>query len=325
MIKKCAIGIVIMICTVVIFSVTSHAKVVDRIVAVVNDDIITLTDLNKAVLPYIEKVNSAGYSSEKRKRILYNIRKDMLERMIDRKLTDQEIKRLHITVTDQEVDSAIEKLKQSQFMTQEDLEDALKKNGMTFKQYREKMRQEILRPKLINYEVKSKVIVTDKDIKNYYEKHEKEFAGTKKYHICNICILVDEDASDKVREEKYRKAEKIKMLLDKGGNFHIIAKEYSEIPNASDGGDLGVFDIGALSGKIGKAVSQLTPGKYTDVLLTGKGYQIFYLEDVKTVNGKSLAEVSDRISQKLYKERAEKKFKSWLKSLKAKSHIKIML
>ncbi len=325
MMRKCTFGIICVLCLTFLFPIASFAKVVDRIVAVVNDDIITLADLNKAVAPYINKINSAGYSSEQRKKILYNVKRDMLDRMIDKKLTDQEIKRLHITVTDQEVDNAIDRMKQSQFMTQDDLEKALKRSGMTFKQYRDKIRQEILRPKLINYEVKSKVIVTDEDIKQYYKKHKQEFAGIKKYHICNICIPVGKDDSDKVRQAKYKKAEKIKKLLDAGADFKTLAKKYSEIPNAASGGDLGLFEIGALSGKIGKAVAKLTPGKYTDVLLTNKGYQIFYLENIVREKGKTLAEVADEISRKLYKQKAEKKFKSWLESLKKKSHIKIML
>ncbi len=308
-----------------LLSTASNASVVDRIVAVVNDDIITLTELNKAVSPYVDKINSAGYSSEKRKEILYKIKKDMLDRMIDKMLTDQEVKRLHITVTDQEVDNAIERLKQSQSMTQEDLEKALKQNGMTLKEYREKMRREILRPKLINYEIKSKVVVTDQDIKKYYNEHKQEFAGINKYHICNICIPVDENDSDEIKAEKYKKAEKIKKMLDQGKNFKDLAKKYSEVPNAADGGDLGTFELGALSGQIRNAVSALKPGKYTDVMLTDNGYQLFYLEDVKTENGKTFDEISTMISNKLYKEKAEKKFKSWLESLKEKSHIKIML
>ena len=114
-------------------------------------------------------------------------------------------------------------------------------------------------------------------------------------------------------------------MLDQGKNFNDLAKKYSEVPNAVDGGDLGTFEIGALSGKIRDAVSELKPGKYTDVMLTDKGYQLFYLEDVKTENGKTLDEISTQISKKLYKEKAEKKFKSWLESLKERSHIKIML
>ncbi len=324
-IKKYAFGMFSVLCVCFLCSTLSQARVVDRIVAVVNNDIITLTDLNKAVSPYIEKINSAGYSSEKRKEILYKIKKDMLDRMIDQKLTDQEVKRLHITVTDQEVDNAIERFKQAQSMTQEDLEKALKQSGMTLKEYRDKIHQEILRPKLINYEIKSKVIVTDQDIKKYYADHKQEFSGINKYHLCNICIPVDSNASDELKAEQYNKIEKIKKMLDQGKNFRDLAKKYSEVPNASSGGDLGTFEIGALSGKIRDAVSELTPGKYTDVILTDNGYQIFYLEDVKTENGKTFADVSAQISKKLYKEKAEKKFKSWLESLREKSHIKIML
>ncbi len=325
MMRKYSFGVLSGFFVFFLFCSISCAKLVDRIVAVVNDDIITLTDLNKAIAPYVDKINTAGYSAREKKKIIYNIKKDMINRMVDKMLTDQEIKRLHVTVSDKEIDNAIERLKQSQFMTQEDLERAIKRTGMTFKEYREKIRQEILRPKLINYTVKSKVIVTDKDIKKYYLEHKKEFVGITKYHLRNICILVDNYASDKIKLEKKNMAEKIKKMLDKGYAFKKLVKKYSETPNASNGGDLGSLKLSTLSGKIRDAVKNLKSGQYTNVILTDQGYQIFYIEGINTEKGKTLAQVSDMISKKLYKQKVNKKFRKWLDSLREKSHIKIML
>lgn len=325
MMKKYSFGIVSAFFAVFLFCSIASAAIVDRIVAVVNDDIITLTDLNKALSPYVDKINAAGYSAQKRKKIMYNIRKDMINRMVDQKLTDQEVKRLHVTVSDKEVDNAIERFKQSHMMTQEDLEKGLKQAGMTFKEYREKIRQEILRPKLINYTIKSKVIITDQDIKKYYMEHKQEFKGITKYHLFNICIRVDSDASDGIKSEKKTMAEKIKKMLDNGDDFKTLAKKYSELPNASNGGDLGMLKLDTFSNKIRDAVTNLKQGQYTDVILTDYGYQIFYVEGMEKEKGKTLAQVSDMISDKLYKKIVEKRFKQWLSSLKEKAHIKIML
>jgi len=303
---------------------SSLADVVDRIVAVVNNDIITQLDLNKATLPYMKKIEAAGYPDDKKQAIVYKLKLDMLNRMIERKLADQEAKRLHLSVSDQEVDRAIENLKQNQLMTQEDLEKALEQDGLTLKEYRENMRQEILRPKLINFSVKSKVIVTDQDVKKYYEKNTTEFSGTKRYHLYNILIKEDPYAlTDK--NKKLDLIESIKTKLDTGEDFKNLSKEYSEAPNASQSGDLGFFDLETFSQQLQDAISKLNTGEYTQVINTSQGYQLFFIEEIQETGGKTLEQATKEISEKLYNEIAEKKFRSWIESLQEKSYIKIML
>jgi peptidyl-prolyl cis-trans isomerase SurA len=303
-----------LICTVLFtLPATGTAETVDRIVAIVNDDIITLIELNKAILPYAEKIDSAGYPEEKKAQILFKLRKDMLNRMVDRKLTDQEVRKLRLTVTDKEVDAAIERLKEAQLMTQEDLEAALEHDGMDFTEYREKIRQEILRPKLINYSVKSKVIITDGDIKAYYLEHIADYAGVREYHLFNILVTM-EDA-----------AETLRTRLAAGDDFKVLAKELSEAPNAGDGGDLGVFRMETLSDQLQAAVKVLGKGEHTDVIETDQGYQVFFLESIREPQGQTREQVKDEISKKLYDEIVEKKFGTWLDSLREKSYIKKML
>ncbi|MEA1966698.1 MAG: SurA N-terminal domain-containing protein [Thermodesulfobacteriota bacterium] len=326
MMKKNNMGVLLIILTALFFFFgVASAEVVDRIVAVVNNDVLTLTELNKALLPYVDKINSAGYSDEKKEKLLYKIRQDMLSRMVDRKLTDQEVARLHITVSDQEIDNAIERLKQSQLMTQEDLEAALEQDGMSFKEYRGKIHQEILRPKLINYSVKSQVIITDKDVKDYYMSHIEEYTGIKKYHLYNILIIVESYALEETKTELLKSAQMIKQKLDSGENFKILAKRYSQAPNASDNGDLGLLNADCLSEKLIESVSKLAKGEYTGVIRTDQGYQLFYMEEIQNPEQKKLEHVSDEISKKLYDEIVEKKFKSWLDSLRGKANIKTML
>ncbi|SLM32399.1 PpiD2 [Desulfamplus magnetovallimortis] len=303
----------------------ARAELVDRIVAIVNNDVITLLELNSALRPYMDQIESAGYDSEKKEKMAYQLRQDMLNRMIERKMTDQEVKRLQLTVSDKEVDNAIERLKQAQFMTQEELEKALLHDGLTYEDYREKIREEILRPKLINFSVKSKVVVTDTDIKNYYDSHPEEFAGEKRYYLKNIVFPFDSFASQSLMDEQMEKAREVKSMLLSGKSFASLAREYSDAPNAHDGGDLGLFDLETISDTIKKAVKPLKAGEFSDIILTDQGYQIFYVERVEEKKGKSLEEVSQEISQTLYDEIVEKRFREWLDTLKEKSHIKVML
>ncbi|MBF0204930.1 MAG: SurA N-terminal domain-containing protein [Desulfamplus sp.] len=333
----------------------ARAELIDRIVAVVNNDVITLVELQIALSPYVDKLESSDYTPQKKKEILSQLTGDMLNRMIERKLTDQEAKRIRISVSDKEVDSAIENLKQSQLMSQEELEKALKDDGLSFADYKEKIREEILRPKLINYSIKSKVVITESDIKAYYESHSEEFAGKKKYYLRNILLTASDSASasasasgsgsgsdsasksnsntntntdtdtDTTGNEQKKRAEQIKARLDAGEDFKALAKEYSQASNASEGGDLGFFEWETLSDTIKKAIEPLDAGKHTNVISTDQGYQIFYVQEIQNQNVIPMNEVSKAISKKLYDSIVEKKFREWLDSLKEKSHIKIML
>ena len=103
-----------------------EAEVVDRIVAVVNDEIISLFEMNQLLQPYEAKIRNLGYSSEKEREMLFKVREDVLNQLIDQKLTDQETRRFRITVSEQEIDNAIERIKEANFYTDEQLRKALK-------------------------------------------------------------------------------------------------------------------------------------------------------------------------------------------------------
>lgn len=311
--KALVLSLILAIGTIAVMSETAHAQVVDRIVAIVNDEIITLNELNQALRPYIDNINSAGYKGEQREKILFKLRSDMLSRMIDRKLTDQEVRRYNLTVTDKEIDAAIERLKEAQRMTQEDLLKALDQDGMTFADYRDKMRQEILRPKLINYSVKSKVVVTDREVTAYYTENMAEYAGVRKYRLSNI-LLTDTDVAASVRER-----------LDNGEEFKDLARQFSRAPNAGDGGALGSFTLDTLSDQLKTAVGQLDQGQYTEVISTDQGYQIFFLDGIVEARDTPLDDVKEEIQRKLYDQIVEEKFNFWLESLREKSHIKTMI
>ena len=289
------------------------ADVIDRIVAIVDNDIVTLVQLNKETSPYMKNIESSEYSGDKKKEAIQTINKKILNALIDRSLTQQEAKKYHLDVSVVEIDNAVENVKESKSITQEEFEKALEQEGLTLKDYRENIKKQILQAKLINHAVKSKVIITESEIKKVYEDSTKKYSGKKKYHLRNILIKNE----DEIKE--------IKKKLDKNKDFSSLAKEYSIASNASDGGDLGTFDINNFSISIKDSISKLNKGDYTDVMQTTQGFQIFYVEDIVVEGVKTFQEAYDAIHASLYNEQVEKRFKTWLESLKEKAHIKIML
>lgn len=293
--------------------VLSEQEIVDRIVAVVNDDIITLSKLHKAVQPYLKQVASSQRSETAKKQMVEAIEKEMLNTLIDRTLTMQEAARQQISVSDADVQSAIENFKKQNGMDQEAFERGLESEGISLEEYRERVREDIMQSLLVNRVIRSRIIVTQSEIEAYYQAHPEKFRGEEKYHLRNILAASESQA------------EQVLSRLDQGLSFPEAARQYSSAPNAAEGGDLGVFDIQTFSDSIKAAVKQLKKGEYSRMISTNQGFQIIYVEDILETGGKTLEEAGKEIQDLLYREQAEEKFAGWIESLKKNAHIKIML
>jgi peptidyl-prolyl cis-trans isomerase SurA len=303
---------------------STSAEIIDRIVAVVNDDVITLTELNSSLKPYAEKIRSLGYPQEKEQQLLFKVRKDILDHLIDQKIEDQEIKRSKVEISEDQIDRTIEQIKQTNYLTDEQLRAELDKDGMTMEGYREKIKGQLLRTRLVNLKVKSKIVITKEDIKAYYEKHIDEFSEKPKYHLRNIILKVPLFTDTEKKLEIKTKMDDSLEKLKSGESFEALAAKYSESPAASDGGDLGEFEFDSLSPQFQKAIEKIKPGEFTPVLDTDLGYQIFFLENIVSAKGKTLEEVTPEIESKLYNETIDKKYGAWIGELRKQSVIKII-
>lgn len=303
--------------------------VVDRIVAIVNQDIVTLSDLSRITSVYEKAIKDKKYPPEQEKELLFRMRKDAIDRLIEKTLTDQEVKRYGISVTDKEVDASIERFKEQGMITEDDFRKTLAKEGMTIEAFRADTRERLLRSKLVNAEIKSKIVITEEDIKKYYEKTTGSVDDGKKYHLFHILKSYGEssdqgDDSSASKADPKEEMDQIISRLKNGEDFSTLAKLKSESPTAESGGDLGLFPLADLSDEIKTSVESLNPGEFTDIIRTSQGYQIFFLKEIVSEKPKSYKESSPEIEEKLYNEIIEGKFKSWLDGLKEKSYIKII-
>ena len=300
------------------------AEVVDRIVAVVNDDIITLSELNLSFKPYEEKIRKLGYSTEKEQEMLFKVREDMLNRLIYQKLQDQEAERLKIKTDEPEIEQTIERIKEENFYTDEDLRLTLANEGLTMEEYRGRIKEQILRTKLINLNVRSKVVITKEDITSYYENHPDKYGGKKKYHLYNIIIKISPFADEREKDKIKARMDEILTELKAGKSFENMAETYSESSPDTGGGDLGLFRLDELSPQLQNAVKEMNAGEFTPVLDTDQGFQIFFVKEIVKTSGKPLEEVSPEIEKILFNEIVEKKFQSWLEELRNQSAIKLI-
>lgn len=303
---------------------SAAAEVIDRIVAVVNEDIILLSELRERMAPFVQRIRSQGYDLDKERKMIFKVREEMLNRLVDEKLTDQEIERNDLQVDETQIDNTIETIKKANSFTDEDLRRFLEQEDMTMEQYRDTIREQVLRSRLINYEVKSKIVITDEEIQNYYDSHPELYGGKTRYHLRNILMIVPKNPTEEEKETVSARMEILRARIQEGESFADLAKAFSQSPTADDGGDLGEFEMKTLSPVIQEAIDGLKPGDTTKVLDTDLGLQLFYLEAIHRSEGKPLESVKAEIQQKLFAEVVDKKFVSWLDELRSQSVIKIV-
>jgi len=301
-----------------------ESEIVDRIVAIVNDDIVTLSEVEEVFGPYAEKIRAYGHDSGKEKEILYEARKEIIEQLIDKRLTDQEIRKAGITVSEPEIDGQVERIKAKNYMTDEELRESLEGEGLTLERYRQQMKKRIQRQRLLDYKVKSKLVITQADTKAYYEEHKNEYSGTIEYRLRNIILKVSNFDGDEEKKETLLRMEALQERLKKGESFETLARLYSESSLAESGGDLGFFKLTELSPQIRDGIKDLPAGSYTDILSTDQGYQIFFIEKIAKTPGKTFEEASSEIEEKLYNKLLNDALKTWLDSLRKDAHIKII-
>ena len=301
--------------------IPAYGEICDRIVAVVEDDLITQYELNKKIRQLTGMDPQELQRKDKEK--FLETRRRVLDYLIDEKITKKKIKELGIEVTDKEVDDAIEKIKKDNHLTQEDLLSALKAQGMTYLEYRKKVKTDLERMQLINYEVKSKIIIKDAQVKKYYEQHKDQFKVKGSLRLAMIFLPL-KDPDDALSKEQLQKTvQEIYEKLRKGEEFSTLARQYSKGPGASEGGDIGEFDPAQLDPKIREAIKDLKEGEVSQPIYRPNGIQI--IKVVRRYKGaiRPFEEVKDAIYDILYRQEVNKRYYAWIKDLRSKAYLKI--
>jgi len=310
------------------YSNNSYAKIVDRIVAVVNGQPVTFYELKQRAKPLLDKylkgIKDPKIKKEKEQEILAQV----LPQMIDEILVDQEVKKRRLKVTNEEVNSAIQQILKRNHLTLEQFKKILANSGSSFEQYKKELAKELLRLQLIQTEVKSKIVITDEQIDEYIKSHPnilKKLNNKPQYVLQYICFtpLNPKDPAS-VRLAK-QKAEQAFLDLKKGIPFSKVLKKYHSKNCKEEGGYLGTFTLDEMANSIKKAVEKLKPGGFTPVIRTPIGWEIFRVKAIVNNKQQSLLIEKEKIRQLLYKKEVDKRFKKWLEELREKSSIRILL
>lgn len=303
---------------------SAENQVVDRIVAMVNDDIIVLQDINQLVEPIRDNLMKSGQPTEKAEKILYEKRNELLGMMIDQKLMLQSTKLYNITVGDKEVDSAIERMKEANQLTDESLRAALQKQGTSMAAFRRSFREQILLNRIEHIEVRSRIVITDADVQAYYERHADRYGSAEKYHLRHLMMAVSPYAEPDEKAAIYRKMEAAQTALASGELFVDVVKRHADREYVAEGGELGLFELADLTPRLKAAVAKLAVGQSTPILETERGYQILHLEEIVQTQATPLSEVAEEIKETLFNETLAQRKREWIEGLRNRAHIKII-
>lgn len=294
----------------------SSAEVVDRIVAIVNESVVTLSELNAATAVALDKIAPDAKRDAKG---IVELKDKVLEGMIEQKLVKQAADSAGIEISEREIDNAVEDVKKQNEMTTDALMLALAQNGLTYREYREQLKEQIRQVKFISKEFRSKIAIQDEEIEDYYKQNRDEFSGLTSYRI--RMIFVPSDDEDLMK----KKVGIIKDGLKSGSEFASLATEYSDGPGAEAGGDLGYVKSGELSKEIEEAVMKLGPNGVSEPVSMPEGVYFLQLLDSKPPEARPLAEVSKDIHDKLFKKMMDERFAFWLKEVRMFAHIEMRL
>ncbi|MEK6645332.1 MAG: peptidylprolyl isomerase [Candidatus Firestonebacteria bacterium] len=265
----------------------------DKIIAEVNDSVITLSDFSKKFKimqsHYIDLMTTG-------KNIL--TKQEVLDRLIERKLILQEAKKIKLDVTNKEVNLVFEKLYNND-----------NTNKISQYEFKEEIAEQLLVEKVINNGINDKIIISDEEAKKYYNQHSEEFRQEFEVRASQILVATFEEANS------------IKSQLNRGEDFAKIAGEKSLSPDKINGGDLGYFGKADMPAEFVNTTFKLKIGQISDIIKTEYGYHILKVTDKKESGKVSLVSVVDTIKEKLKKERAEKEFYGWIRGLRERAKV----
>ena len=305
-------------------AIAAEAAVVDRIVAVVNEDIITLYDIESLMRPMINNIKAQGMSPERERQVEANLRSELLDNMINVKLTEQEVKRYKITVTEEEIENQLRQIKQRRSLTDENLRALLAQEGVTLEEYRKELKLQIQRTKLVNREVKSKVVITQAEIKDYYDKNRSKYGGGIQYYLWNLFVKLPPNPAPMERQTAQALLGEALAELKQGRSFEELARLNAEGTKGIQGSELGLFRVDELTPQLREVVRELKPGQVSPIVESDFGYQVVYVQRIQETAAKPLDQVESEIQEILFRETVDSRFNSWLADLRKRSHVKLM-
>ena len=317
---------VLIMCSVMLLCVPVGAEVVDKIIAVVNDEIITLAEFNTAFDPYLKNIED-NYKGKDKEALINQSKEAFLKRLVDNLLIEQEAKKAgkSIVIKDEEVMDVVRDMIAKRKSNMEEFKKNLAREGTSLESLKKDIRSQMVRMRLLRWEIKSKVMVSDEEIGEYYTKNRQDYEGKEAVRLKQIFLAIPAKADKKTKAKIKEEAEQLRKRVLAGEPFELLAVKYSQGPGAAQGGDIGFIEKGTIIAAVDSVAFNLPMEQVSEVIESSIGFHIIKVVDKKGAGLKPIATVREEIKTKIEDEKLEKKYEEWITSIRKKSFIEIKM
>lgn len=301
----------------------ANAEVVDRIVAVVNSDVITLSEVEKesaGLYRTLAKKNPGRSPFE----TMEEARENTLNSLISQLLISQKAKQSNVRASEEEIDAAYESTRARSTLNPTEFREKLQEAGTTEESYRHTLKMQILQSKLLNNDVRSKIVITDQMILDYYNTNYTTTVEKGSFYLLQMGFTWDEDDNPESKKVTRQRAERVYNLIKGGQEFRTLARKFSDLPSAGDGGDIGAFTLEDMASAMRSAVAPLEPGELSTIIETPSGYQFYKLlsgDGNETITTSSYEAAKEEIKEILYEDKLKEAYNVWIEELQEQAYI----
>jgi peptidyl-prolyl cis-trans isomerase SurA len=293
--------------------------VADRIVAVVNNDAITLAELQESIVMFRHENKQQVSATDE------ELGRQFLNRLIDSRLQLQEAERDKIVVDEAELNEEVtERMKRFGARTMEEFDALVRAQGLTMDAVKKRLRDTLRVSKVVRRKVTLRVSVTDPEIAQYIEANRAKLDTGLSYHARHILIVPQAD-TDAGWEAARIRAEVLRTQVLEGADFAELARQNSRDASAKDGGDLGSLHRGELSQDIEAQILRLRPGELSPPYRSQLGYHVFRLESKESLDGETLQRVRQQVREILFREKYDARMQAWIQEIKRRAIIEVRM
>jgi peptidyl-prolyl cis-trans isomerase SurA len=297
--------------------ISTNGSVVEYPIARVNDRIIDNSDYERAAHDLVDEAQRTSESPAE----LEQRQKDLLRDMIDQQLLLSRGKELDVNA-DAEVIRRLDEIRKTNHMdTMEDLEKAVREQGISYEDFKSNIRNSIVSQEVVRDEVGRKLALNGKQEQAYYDAHKQDFAQPEQVRLSEILIPTPDDATDAQIAQAQAKAEEVEAKLKAGAKFEDTAKQYSGGQTADKGGDLGEFKRGTLAKVLEDQTFDLKQGQFTAPIRTKQGFVVLQVTEHNAAGVPPLSAVDELVQEAVYAEEMKPALRTYLTDLREKAFI----
>jgi peptidyl-prolyl cis-trans isomerase SurA len=319
--------LLLLVCVVALPPALSADTVVEEIIARVNNQIITRTEYERSKEQLKQEAQQQDPANADK--IVAEKEKDILRDLIDQQLLLEKGKDLGITADTEVIKRLDEMRKEMKLESMEDLEKAAVSQGISFEDFKQNLKTQIITQQVISKEVGSRMSISKEELQQFYDEHKQQMGRPEQIRLSELLVSTEKKDKDKnpLTDDAAQlaaaqaKADDLLAQIRKGGKFDEIAKKNSDGPTAAQGGDLGYFKRGALAKELEDKTFAMKPGDVSDVIRTKQGFVILEVAEHQTAGVPPLSEIENRVQDAIYMQKLQPALRAYLTHLREDAYV----